>query len=354
MIVSRHGRGRALRWLVVVLCTLCPACGGGEAEPATTAAPSSAGAATTSIPDVSARRLRLGLVVHADAPEHTLHFWPTVLLGALEAAEDHDVDLEIRGDFDSAVQARIVDTLIADGVDGLIVSLPDLHALKPALDRAASAGIPVITINSGIEHYLETTALTHVGQFDSAAGRLVGDRLTTMRVRGDVLCVILEADNVALEERCDGVEETYPNGTVVRLRMQWELVDLASMISAISRELEGGEFAAVVSLDLAAGSAAADAVRAAQTDTVLTTFDVVPEALEAIRSGELALTVDQQPYLQGSLPVQLLVDYLRDGSVPDRTQPVETGPRLVDSTNVDEVAAESARMAARIAARFGS
>lgn len=354
MVALRYVRRRALRCMVVGLCVLGAACAVGNDNSAQTVPPSSAESTTTSLPDVSARRLRFGMVVHRDAPERTTGFWPVVLLGALEAAEGHDVDLEIHGDSDSAVQARIVETLIADGVDGLIVSLADPQAMAPALDQAAGAGIPVITINSGIEHYLETSALTHVGQYDSTAGRLVGDQLTTMGLSGDVLCVIQEANNLGLEERCDGVEETYKVGEVVRVRLDWELSDWAEMISVVAGELEGGGFGAVVTLDLAAGSAAAEAIKAAEADAVLTTFDVMPEALDAIRNGQLGFTIDQQPYLQGYTPVQLLVDYIRTGAVPDRAGPVETGPLLVDAANVDDVADETARTAARVTARFGS
>jgi simple sugar transport system substrate-binding protein len=290
------------------------------------------------------------MVVHVDEPDLS-GFWMVVSLGALEAAEANNVELEIHGDFDPDVQARIVDTLIAGDVDGLIVSLAAPETMKPALGRAAADGIPVVTINSGIEHYLETSALTHVGQDEFVAGRAVGERLTAMGLEGDALCVVQESNNVGLEARCDGVEAAYRGGAVVRVREPLDVTSQADAVALVSRRLEDGDIAAVVTLDLFIGWAAADAVIAAGADAVVTTFDTWPEMFDRIRNGEIAFTIGQQRYLQGSIPVQLLVDYLRNGSKPDRNQPVETGPFIIDATNIDEVAQETEEIDERIGAR---
>jgi simple sugar transport system substrate-binding protein len=325
--------------MVAALCILGAACAAGESDQTT---------ATTATTTVE-QRFRLGMVVHRDEPTIG-NFWPEVALGAVEAAESVDVDVEIRGDEDPGVQARIVETMIADGVDGLIVSLADPEALKPALDQAAAVGIPVITINSGIDFYLEVGALTHVGQYDQAAGRAVGDRLTSMQLSGNVLCVIQELGNIALEQRCDGVEATYTGGEVDRLRK--DQLEAAEAISRISGKLEEGGYAAIVTLDALQSLYSLDAVRATQVDAVVTTFDFHPMMAEELRSGAVAFTVDQRPYLQGYTPVQLLAEFLRDGRTPERAQPVETGPFLIDATNIDAVAAEVKAIHERIDARF--
>jgi simple sugar transport system substrate-binding protein len=326
---------------------LAAACTGGDggAGPTESAAPEES--TTTSPLLTSERRLRLALVAHIDESEED-PFWSVISLGALETADANDIELELHGDADPDVQARIVETLIADGVDGLIVSLAAPETSKPALARAAAAGIPVITINSGIDYYLETSALTHVGQDELTAGRAVGEHLTVMGLTGDVLCYIHETADVGLEERCNGVEAAYRKGTLQRVRQSKDLSTFAETTALINRELEDRDFAAVVTLSILHGRAAADALIAARANAVVTTFDIVPEVFDRIRNDEMAFTVDQRPYLQGSKPVQLLVNHLRDGSTPDRTRPVET----IDATSVDEVAREAEQIAERIGARF--
>ena len=327
--------------MVAALCILGAACAGGESDQT----------ATTASPDTSAGRFQLGMAVHVDEPT-SVPFWGTVALGAFEAADSFNVDLEVRGDYNPGVQARIVETMIAAGVDGLIVSLAAPEAMKPVLHQAAAAGIPVITINSGIDFYLEMGALTHVGQYDLAAGRAVGDRLTAMQLSGNVLCFMSESDNVALEQRCDGVKAAYTGGELIPIREDLDFTEMGELISVISNELEKGGYAAVVTTDAVDGLAAVDAVKAAQVEAVVTTFDFHLEMAQNLRTGAIAFTVDQRAYLQGYTPVQLLAEFLRDGTTPEQTQPVETGPFLIDARNVDAVEADLGAIYDRARARF--
>jgi simple sugar transport system substrate-binding protein len=63
-------------------------------------------------------------------------------------------------------------------------------------------------------------------------------------------------------------------------------------------------------------------------------FDLVPETLNAIKGGSLDYTIDQQPYLQGFLPVLYLYMYKLSGGLvfPSETN---TGLLFVTKDNVD-------------------
>jgi simple sugar transport system substrate-binding protein len=63
-------------------------------------------------------------------------------------------------------------------------------------------------------------------------------------------------------------------------------------------------------------------------------FDLVPETLNAIKAGSLDYTIDQQPYLQGFLPVLYLYMYKLSGGLvfPSETN---TGLLFVTKDNVD-------------------
>ena len=67
-----------------------------------------------------------------------------------------------------------------------------------------------------------------------------------------------------------------------------------------------------------------DAVRASGLEgrVTLATFDLSPDVLNAVRDGDLLFAVDQQPYLQGYLPVVLLAEQARHQVFP--------GPRRAD------------------------
>jgi simple sugar transport system substrate-binding protein len=69
---------------------------------------------------------------------------------------------------------------------------------------------------------------------------------------------------------------------------------------------------------------------------LLGTVDLDPSTIDAIRAGTCAFAVDQQPYLQGYLPVTLLD--LESNYLLRMAADVQTGPFFVDASNLDQVA----------------
>ena len=71
-------------------------------------------------------------------------------------------------------------------------------------------------------------------------------------------------------------------------------------------------------------------------DLVLTGYDIVAQALAAIKDGRQAFTIDQQQFWRGYMPVLLLTHYIKYGLT--EANYFLTGPTVVDSANVDRVA----------------
>ena len=67
--------------------------------------------------------------------------------------------------------AKSITAAAATQPDGIVVSLPDPDALGQAIKDAVAAGIPVVTMNSGLESSKEVGALMHVGQPEYLAGQ---------------------------------------------------------------------------------------------------------------------------------------------------------------------------------------
>ena len=59
------------------------------------------------------------------------------------------------------------------------------------------------------------------------------------------------------------------------------------------------------------------------------TFDLGPDVLKAVEAGRIAFAVDQQPYLQGYLPIVMLAQRARYGLFPAQGDVVATGPHFV-------------------------
>ena len=67
------------------------------------------------------------------------------------------------------------------------------------------------------------------------------------------------------------------------------------------------------------------------------TFDLSPDILTAIRAGQILFAVDQQPYLQGYLPIVFLTQHRLYGLLPAHGTVIPTGPSFVTRANVARV-----------------
>ena len=116
----------------------------------------------------------------------------------------HALSVSRSGSVDGAAQAAAIRECVAQGNRFIAATLADPEAVSPALAEARAAGAMVITFNSGGDFSAEAGALLHVGLNDTQAGEAIGTELAAGGVEGTVACLIHEATNVGLAERCDG------------------------------------------------------------------------------------------------------------------------------------------------------
>ena len=292
-------------------------------------------------PQVTQQAMVIGMAVHANPAEDP--FWGVVEKGAQDASAALGIQLKSGGNSQPAGQAQLIETYVADKVDGIIVSLANPDALKDAVKKATDAGIPVITINSGVDVYKEFGAITHVGQTERVAGQGAGEQFNNAGSQ-KVLCVIHEEANIGLEQRCDGLTDTF-KGEVVRFNVATTGVrNVSGTVSAIQDKLTSDNtIDAVLTLNPVIAIAARDAIKAAGGQQKLATFDLSPDVLDAITNGEIMFAIDQQQYLQGYLPVVFLYLYNTNLNTVGGGMPVLTGPGIVDQSNAAGVKALSAK-----------
>jgi simple sugar transport system substrate-binding protein len=321
---------RRLTAMLVALLLMLAACSG-SAEPSSDASAEGGGGGEGQQSDLS-----FGVAVHDNPGESG--FWNVVQTGAQDAGEQLGVEVNVQGDADASLQADMVRNYISEGVDGIVVSLANPDALAAPIEEAVAAGIPVITINSGVDQYQELGALTHVGQTETVAGEGAGGRLNEEGL-SKVLCVVHEEGNIGLEERCSGLESTF-EGEVERFNVgSTGVSDIEGTKSAILNKLTDDDAVdGMLALNPDIAVAARDArTEAGRDDVALATFDLSPDVLTAIEEGEMLFAVDQQQYLQGYLPIQFLKLYNENLNTVGGGQPVLTGPGFVDQSNAAEV-----------------
>ncbi|KWX01375.1 sugar ABC transporter substrate-binding protein [Carbonactinospora thermoautotrophica] len=279
-----------------------------------------------------ATNLRFAVVTHGSAGDA---FWDVVKNGAEAAGKEHGVKVTYQGDGDPQKQSQLIEAAISEKVDGLVVSMANPDALKASVEKAVKAGIPVVTINSGQEKSAEFGALTHVGQSEVIAGRGAGGKLKEAGIK-HLVCVIHEAGNIGLEQRCQGAKEAL-GGQVENLQV--DINDVANASATIKAKLQADKSVdGVLTLNPAVGVAARDAVRDSGSSAKVATFDLSGDVIDAVKNGEILFAVDQQQYLQGYLPIVFLKLYKTNLNTVGGGQPVLTGPGFVTKENADQVA----------------
>ena len=261
-------------------------------------------------------------------------FWDRIKAGAQQAAKDTGSTLKYSADPEASKQAVLIQNAIDSKVDGIATTLVTPDALIPTIKKAVSAGIPVDTFNSGLDFFTQAGALTHFASNEKLAGQAAGKRAAEAGAT-KILCTIQQTGSVALEDRCAGVKESFPNTE----NLQVNGADDAAVTTAVQAKLtQDKEINWIVTLG---APQALDSIKAAQgagrTDVKIGTFDTNPDAAQAVSEGKIQWFIDQQPYLQGYMAVTQLYLFKKNGNVLGGGQAVLTGPSFVDKANIDKV-----------------
>jgi simple sugar transport system substrate-binding protein len=295
-----------------------------------------AGAATLGVMSMStaahAEGERYVFISHAPDSDS---WWNVIKNAVKQAASDMNVTVEYRNPptGDLADMARIVEQAVATNPDGIVLSIADFDTLEGPLEKASKKGIPFITMNSGTQEQSKALgALLHVGQPEFAAGLGAGERAKKQGVKS-FLCVNHYITNPASVERCMG----FAKGLGVELGSQMidsgsDPTDVETKVSAYLRKNPNTE--AILTLG---PTSAHPTLRALEKNRNLKniyfgTFDLSGEISAAIKDGRINFAIDQQPYLQGYLPISFLTLYTRYGLIPSND--VNSGPGFITKDNI--------------------
>ncbi len=208
---------------------------------------------------------------------------------------------------DAAKQVEILEGLIALHVDGISVSCNEPEALRPAIDKAIAAGIPVITFDSDSP---KSKRLTYYGINDFTNGQLLGRELAKeMGGKGDVAMLTGTRGAFNLEERMRGVKMALAKFSRIRIvqtvACDDDIAKSVSLIESTQRarpELRG--WALVGGWPLFA-KGALGAVDSKKTSVV--SWDALPPEWGYLESGQVKLLLAQRVFHWGSESVNLLL-----------------------------------------------
>ncbi|MEP7089311.1 MAG: substrate-binding domain-containing protein [Nocardioidaceae bacterium] len=278
----------------------------------------------------STKNLSYAVITHG-APGDA--FWDRVKSGAEKAGKDYNVKVDYSSDADPAKQSQLIDGAVAAKVDGIVVSMANPDGLESSVKAAVAAGVPVVTINSGVDKFKAFGAITHIGQSETIAGQAVGERMKSEGLK-KAICVIQEAGNVGLEERCKAAAAAF--GAMTNLQVDG--TDDNAVQATITSKLQADKsIDAVLTLGGQYGIDAVSAVADSKSSAKVGTFDLSADVVKDIQSGKILFAVDQQPYVQGFLGVTTLYLKSINGNDLGGGQPINSGPAFVTKENADAV-----------------
>jgi simple sugar transport system substrate-binding protein len=227
--------------------------------------------------------------------------------------------------FNSAVSA---------GVDGIAVSLIDLHAFNTPTSKALAAKIPVVAYNADAA---SNPRLAYIGQDLFVSGQKMGEHIASLVPSGDVALFIATPGALNIQPRIDGAKDTLkaqssitPHVVATGAAVPAELTVIDSYATA--HPSTKGYFA----VDAGSTQGVAQTIKKHNLRAKGVKgggYDLTPVTQQLLAAGQIDFTIDQQPYLQGFFPVLELYMYQVTQTLTGVAD-VNTGLKFLDKTTV--------------------
>ena len=201
------------------------------------------------------------VVAHGHAMDS---FWAQVRGFLYQSAGHLGAHVRFHSSPDGSEQAAAIDACSDDGAAAIAATLAAPEAVTDALLAAKANGARIVTFNSGAAHAQAAGSELHIALDDLKMGQLIGELLNDEGLTGTVGCLIHEQRNVGLDERCDGLAETFAGGEVRRIQLPTadDPEAVANAIGDILLATDDDQMDIVVSLNAATGVAVLRTVNA--------------------------------------------------------------------------------------------
>lgn len=274
--------------------------------------------------------------VYAVIPKGTTHvFWKAVERGAKEAGSAQSVDVRWKGPLaedDRAQQIALVQQFTAQKVNGIAIAPLDRAALLPSVQAARAAGIPVVIFDSGLDGEVGRDFATLIATDNRAAGAQAGREIARLLDgSGPVVVLRYVVGSASTHEREEGAlkalresagisvlsDNRYAGASVGEAKTAaLNMIDVLRQAKAAFASNESATMGLLLALRQEGLAGKVQIVG----------FDSSPPLIEALKNGEIAALVVQDPRRMGQLSVEALETLRKGGTLPAFT---DTGAVLV-------------------------
>jgi simple sugar transport system substrate-binding protein len=235
---------------------------------------------------------------------------------------------EMLNAFNAAISAK---------ADGIAVAVVDAKAFEAPIKRALGRGIPVVSYNADGARTGSHARMAYIGQALYESGFAMGQRIATLVPKGDVALFIATPGALNIQPRIDGaLAAIKQSGKPINAKAVATDADLSKELTAIDSYYLGHKsLKGMFAVDAGDTQGVGQIIQkhSLRGKVVGGGYDLLPGTLKLIDQGHLQFTIDQQPYLQGFVPVIQLFLYKLSGGLiaPSDTN---TGLLFVTKANV--------------------
>ncbi|HEY2779375.1 MAG TPA: substrate-binding domain-containing protein [Steroidobacteraceae bacterium] len=233
--------------------------------------------------------------------------------------EAHDLNVTVSvedGQSNSAKQTADIEAAIAGGTQGIILAPNDVNALAPGVEEVIKAGIPIVTLDRRVDN--TSVKVPHVGADNVQGGRIMAKWVIDSFPNGArILLITGQLGSSPSIDRTRGIKESLGAAgekykIVAEQTGTWKREQGLTVTQNVLTSLGGQSLQAIVAESDEMALGALEALRSSGVAGVkVIGFDATPEALKAVRSGELAATVEQSPINQARTALRELVARIR-------------------------------------------
>lgn len=280
--------------------------------------------------------------------------------GAAAKAEELGVELKAfagKVDGDSESQVAAIETCIADGAKGILITASDTKGIVPAVTQARDAGLLVIALDTPLEPIDSADATFATDNF--LAGELIG-KWAAAKLGDDAANARIAMLDLAVSQPSVGVlrDQGFLQGFGI------DLVDPNKWGDETDPRIVGNDVTAgneeggrqamenllvqdpginvVYTINEPAAAGAYEALKAVgrENDVLIVSVDGGCPGVQNIKDGVIGATSQQYPLLMASLGIEAIAAWAADGSKPENTPGkdfFDTGVALVTDQAADGV-----------------
>ena len=193
------------------------------------------------------------------------------------------------GDYNAATQLSQVETMIADGVDAIILNPQDADACAACVDKAVEAGIPIVGVNTMVNSDKLTS---YCGSQDVSAGEDIMQYMIDYLENDEFNIVVIEGPmgQSAQLQRWEGINNIladHPNIKILAVdTANWSRSEAMTLMETWITTY-GDEINAVIGENDEMALGAREAIKAAGMDIPCIGIDGITDAVTAVQNGDM-------------------------------------------------------------------